>query len=191
MSKYLPPRGYMLALLVTMLSVLALVACSGAAGDTGPAGAQGPAGVAGSQGPQGLQGPQGPEGKQGSSGDAASAGLAVNLVGGTVVTGETMTAYATGLVPKDIVSFFVITGIGEDKIQQDECVNPETGEKEFLIEGSGLPERKMLRTIPADGTGLATGKFTITLAPGVYTLEVYGGAGGGYATAPLFVVAAD
>ena len=110
------------------------------------------------------------------------------LVAGIVVKGEAITVYGSGFAPNDIVSFIVISGVGEDTIQQDEAVNPETGEKEFLKPGSGLPERKLLRTAPTDGTGTVTGTFTISLDAGVYTLEAYGGAGGGFASAPLIVV---
>ena len=98
-------------LLVTVLSVLLLVAC---AGDTGPTGPQGPPGQSGPQGPPGtsIQGPQGSPGPYGPQGPQGLPGSSLNWA--DVIEEQQVgdAVYALGLVLDNGNGSAFITGTG-------------------------------------------------------------------------------
>ena len=71
MKKLIRDRGRLLILTLSLLTVAALVACTGPAG---PPGASGPAGPAGAQGPAGPSGPPGASGPASAPGASGPAG---------------------------------------------------------------------------------------------------------------------
>ena len=72
MRKHRTPSGFVLSIVIALMSVLLLAACTGPKGDSGLPGLPGNPGEPGNPGPRGPQGPQGIPGEPGNPGSQAT-----------------------------------------------------------------------------------------------------------------------
>lgn len=202
MGRLFRGRALWAVLIVSVVGLLLIAACTGPQGPVGPAGVQGdpgptgstgergPAGERGERGPVGLtglrgeKGPQGETGVRGPEGDRGPRGFnAVNPQASVVISPnafglgqETITLWLSGFPRRDTVTARIVEafGPGNDYVLGTGEVNP-SGALELTV---GSAERP---AIPAE------------LEPGVWTVLVTGtrvprdGVGATLASAPIVV----
>ena len=194
-----PTKGVALALILSMFSILVLVACRGPQGEPGLPGLPGNPGNPGPQGIPGLpgeaglpgnpgnpgnpgpQGPQGPEGPQGPPGqDGVSPEASIMLSGDTMSVNEPLSISGSGFIPGEPVTLALVVDnivsyvVGGRTAEQPVANGAGAFSVSFdSIKGGGGGERGALER-----------------APGVRTIRAVG-EDGSLASAPVLITKTD
>jgi len=164
-------------IILSIVGILFISACAGAAGSVGPAGAAGaagaagPAGADGPAGAAGATGPAGADGATGASANATAADLAVS-VGRNIPGQETLAVTVSGFARRDVVTL-------------------------TITESGGPGNNHTVGTVTVSASGAATATLGSAdslaipsdLATGVYTLKAEGARNGATASTALSVFA--
>jgi hypothetical protein len=167
-------------IILSIVGILFISACAGAAGSAGSVGPAGAAGAAGAAGPAGADGPAGATGPAGADGAAGATGASANAtaadlavsVGRNIPGQETLAVTVSGFARRDVVTL-------------------------TITESGGPGNNHTVGTVTVSASGAATATLGSAdslaipsdLATGVYTLKAEGARNGATASTALSVFA--
>jgi len=202
-------QSYVTLLILSVVTLMLIAACSGPEGDKGSQGAQGAQGAQGTDGTTGMKGSQGSEGSQGTQGPPGARGPE-GTTGAQGPKGNQGAQGATGpLVPASIIA----TAKGSTSGEQPVAVQLSKTAPEIIVYGSGFPagdiivvtlitndgefflqQRGGSEVVSKQGTFQTewrtnTKRKAHAYVPGLYTIMASAGPSGIQASAPLIISA--